>query len=104
MSHFTRTRFFVFCEEAGYSYTQEFHVKWTGIHPANRGVEGVHPGRAQTRVLKIFTDGFSLPAIRDNLVGMEDHPVLRQIEKFTLQSWSLSPEYADYKKGEIKGG
>ena len=93
-----------FCDEAGYSYTQEFHVKWMGIHPANRGGEGVHPGRAQTRVLKIFTAGFSLPAIRDNLVGMEDHPVLRQIEKFTLQSCSLSPEYAVYKKGEIKGG
>ena len=92
------------CELHGYVYEQIFHVKWMGIHPCNRDGEGVHCGRAQTRVEKIFRAGCSLKTLKQNLVGVEDNPATKRIEAFTLDQCSRSPEYAVYKKGEIKAG
>jgi len=91
-------------ETHGYCFTREMHVKSMGIHPANRGNTGVHAGRAQTRVDTIFMAGYSDAAIRDNLIGIEDNPMTKHIEKFTLEQCATSPAYACYKEGEVRGG
>ena len=92
------------CEKHGYLHEREMHVKSMGIHPSNRGKTGVHAGRAHTRVDCIFRAGYSEADIRENLVGIEDHPSKQHIQKFTLAQCSTLDAYANYKEGEVKGG
>jgi len=91
-------------ERFGYCTEREMHVKSMGVHPLNRDGEGINAARAQTRVETIFKSGFSNKAIEHNLIAMEDHPIKKSIEKFTLLICSRSPTYAAYKKGEVKAG
>ena len=92
------------CEKYGFLYEQEMHVKQMGCHPSNRDKEGIHPKRSQSRVSTIFDIGFSWRAIKENLVGVEDHPLKRHIAKNTMNVISRSVEYAQYVENEIKGG
>lgn len=92
------------CTTHGYCKLREMHVKTMGIHPANRNRTGVHCIRAQTRLAVIKKSGFSWPAIKENLVGIEDNPATSAIERFTLKQCASRPEYAQYVAGEVKGG
>jgi hypothetical protein len=88
----------------GFVYTTDVHPKRMGCHPQNRGGEGITWARAQTRLSVIKSAGFSLGAIRDNAIGVEDHPLNKHIEAYTLEQCALSNQYAKYVKGEIKYG
>ena len=92
------------CLDYKYAYYMRMHPKMMGVHPTNRGGEGLTWHRAHSRLELIHKAGFSLPAIKENAVGIEDHPIDRHIEKFTLENCALSEHYARYEAGQIKGG
>ena len=92
------------CKQHNYAETRVMHVKSMGCHHKNRDGAGIHTRRAISRIVRIKSAGFSHAALFGNLVGIEDHPIDKTIEKFTLSMCARSPEYAQYKEGDIKGG
>ena len=92
------------CMKHKYAYEMVMHPKWMVGHPKNRGGEGLVWHRAHTRLSIIKKSGFSLPAIVNNSVGVEDHPVTKHIAKSMIEQCAVSDRYAKYKMEEIKGG
>ena len=92
------------CLEYKYAYYMVMHPKWLGCVPYNRGGEGLMWHRAHSRASIIRKSGFSKAAIHSNAVGVEDHPVKKEIAKFTIQLCSVSDRFARYVEEEIKGG
>ena len=92
------------CENFGFMHTRLMHVKWMGVHPSNRDGELLSATRANTRVHKLWKGGCSLKTLEGNLVGIEDNPLNKQIERTTLDMCSRSPLFAVYKPGDIKAG
>jgi hypothetical protein len=92
------------CRKHNQTYKIVCTVHQLGIHPLQRDGEGVHCGRAQTRVAMIKSIGFSWAAISPNLICMEDNPHTKAIEKMTLKQCASNPKYARYREGTIVGG
>ena len=79
-----------FCREVKYN------VKQLGPHPCNREGEGISDVRAQSRVMVIKAGGFSAPTIRPNCISMQENPITKHIEAFTLKQCAKNPKYARY--------
>lgn len=92
------------CLQHGYASVRRMGPKTMGCHPRNRDGGGIHVKRAHSRIQKIVKAGCSASALKENLVGIEDHPINKHIETFTVAQTALSPEYAQYRAGDIKGG
>ncbi len=82
----------------------KYNVKKFGPHPCNREEEGISDVRAQSRVMVIKAGGFSPPTIRPNCISMQDNPITKHIEAFTLNQCSKSPRYARYEANMVLAG
>ena len=87
-----------FCREVKYN------VKQLGPHPCNREGEGISDVRAQSRVMVIKAGGFSAPTIRPNCISMQENPITKHIEAFTLKQCAKSPKYARYEANMVLAG
>ena len=87
-----------FCKEVKYN------VKQIGPHPCNREGEGLSDVRAQSRVIVIKSGGFSAPTIRPNCICMQENPITKHIEAFTLKQCAKSPKYARYEANMVMAG
>ena len=85
-------------------YTQVFHSKAVGIHPGNRDKVAFQLVRAHMRGKKIKNQGFSKQVILNDAVAVEDHPVHKHVEKFTLSQCKMNPNMAQYVPGTVKIG
>ena len=92
------------CRHWNYCRLVRFRVKEIGCHPANRDGEGIVPDRAQSRIKVIKGGGFSESVIRANSGAMQDHPMNKHIERWTLKMCAKDPKYARYQENEIKIG
>ena len=87
-----------FCKEVKYN------VKQLGPHPCNREGEGISDARDQSRVMVIKAGGFSAPTIRPNCISMQENPITKHIEAFTLKQCAKSPKYARYEANMVVAG
>jgi hypothetical protein len=87
-----------------YAYRAQWHAKVVGVHPCNRNGEGILWPRAQSRIVKIRTIGWSWTTSEVNAVNIEDHPMKKHIAKNTVKICSQSDKFAKYNVDEIKSG
>ena len=92
------------CEAYGMLYEQVFHCKAVGIHPKNRDSEGFVLNRAHGRGKKIKNQGFSKSVIANDAIAVEDHPIHKHVEAYTLQQCKANPDMAQYREGCVKIG
>ena len=92
------------CRKHNKTNTRHLKALQLGIHPDQRDGQGVHAGRAQTRISSIKASGFSWAAIQPNLIGVEDHPTKCHIASKTMQQIATDNRYAKYVSSDIVGG